>query len=200
LIGIFLAASAAWVLTAALAQQKPADPKASAPAKVAPTAPAKAAPTAPAKQQQQSQQQQQASLPVSTEQALFLIRSTLLTLNDANRSGNYTVLRDLAAPDFQARNTAADLSQSFSDLRRGFAGATAHRSAGTRPARLPASCGLFSDSAAADQFRSFVSGRRQPVAAVRHFRGHARRAGSRAVMWARYKLFPGAAQHKVVRC
>jgi hypothetical protein len=27
-------------------------------------------------------------------------------------------LRDLAAPDFQARNTAADLSQSFSDLRR----------------------------------------------------------------------------------
>jgi hypothetical protein len=54
---------------------------------------------------------------VTAEQALYLIRSTLLTLNDANRSGNYTVLRDLA-PDFQARNTAADLSQSFSDLRR----------------------------------------------------------------------------------
>jgi hypothetical protein len=50
--------------------------------------------------------------------ALYLIRSTLLTLNDANRSGNYTVLRDLAAPDFQARNTATDLSQIFSDLRR----------------------------------------------------------------------------------
>jgi len=57
-------------------------------------------------------------MPVSIEQALYLIRSTLLTLNDANRSGNYTVLRDLAAPDFQARNTAADLSQSFADLRR----------------------------------------------------------------------------------
>jgi hypothetical protein len=28
------------------------------------------------------------------------------------------VLRDLAAPDFQARNTAPDLSQIFSDLRR----------------------------------------------------------------------------------
>jgi hypothetical protein len=41
-----------------------------------------------------------------------------MTLNDANRSGNYTVLRDLASPDFQAKNTAADLSQSFSDLRR----------------------------------------------------------------------------------
>jgi hypothetical protein len=56
--------------------------------------------------------------PVSIEQTLYLIRSTLLTLNDANRSGNYTVLRDLAAPDFQARNTAADLGQIFSDLRR----------------------------------------------------------------------------------
>jgi hypothetical protein len=55
---------------------------------------------------------------VSIEQALYLIRSTLLTLNDANRSGNYTVIRDLAAPDFQARNTAADLSQIFSDPRR----------------------------------------------------------------------------------
>jgi hypothetical protein len=60
----------------------------------------------------------QQPLPVSIEQALYLIRTTLLTLNDANRSGNYTVLRDLAGPDFQARNTAADLSLIFSDLRR----------------------------------------------------------------------------------
>src|SRR3979409_1004972 len=57
-------------------------------------------------------------LPVSLEQALYLIRSTLLSLNDANRTGNYTVLRDLAAPDFQGTNTAADLAQNFSDLRR----------------------------------------------------------------------------------
>ena len=49
--------------------------------------------------------------------ALFLVRATLLTLNDANRSGNYTVLRDLAAPDFQAQNTAADLALHFADLR-----------------------------------------------------------------------------------
>ncbi|MBN8943421.1 MAG: hypothetical protein J0H01_28205 [Rhizobiales bacterium] len=56
--------------------------------------------------------------PVTPAQAQYLVRSTLLTLNDANRSGNYTVLRDLAAPDFQARNTAADLGQSFVDLRR----------------------------------------------------------------------------------
>lgn len=56
-------------------------------------------------------------LPVSLEQALYLIRSTLLTLNDANRSGNYTVLHDLAAPGFQAKNTPADLARIFSDLR-----------------------------------------------------------------------------------
>src|ERR1700720_1527192 len=55
---------------------------------------------------------------VTVEQTLYLIRSTLMTLNDADRSGNYSVLRDLAAPDFQARNTAADLAQIFTDLRR----------------------------------------------------------------------------------
>src|SRR5580704_4171866 len=60
----------------------------------------------------------QSNTPMSSAQALYLVRSTLLTLNDANRSGNYTVLRDLAAPGFQARNTNADLGQIFSDLRR----------------------------------------------------------------------------------
>jgi hypothetical protein len=56
--------------------------------------------------------------PISPSQALYLVRSTLMMLNDANRSGNYSVLRDLAAPDFQAKNSAADLAQSFADLRR----------------------------------------------------------------------------------
>lgn len=64
------------------------------------------------------QQTLQPRPPLSIEQALYLIRSTLLTLNDANRSGNYTVLRDLASPAFQAKNSAADLAQSFADLRR----------------------------------------------------------------------------------
>lgn len=54
---------------------------------------------------------------IPLEQALYLIRSSLLTLNDANRSGNYSVLRDLSAPDFQAKNSAADLAMIFSDLR-----------------------------------------------------------------------------------
>ena len=88
----------------ASALEKPAGPKPSRPATP------KSAPAPPAAQQQ--------TMPVTIEQALYLVRSTLLTLNDANRSGNYTVLRDLAAPDFQASNTAADLAQTFIDLRR----------------------------------------------------------------------------------
>jgi hypothetical protein len=83
-------------------------------------------PVAPAAQEQASQAArstpEKAAAPakpsVSTPQAIYLVRSALLTLNDANRSGNYTVLRDLAAPDFQTKNTAADLAQSFTDLRR----------------------------------------------------------------------------------
>lgn len=52
------------------------------------------------------------------DQALLLARTTLLTLNDANRSGNYTVLRDLGSPEFQARNTAADLGLVFAEMRK----------------------------------------------------------------------------------
>ena len=38
-------------------------------------------------------------------------------MNDANLSGNYTVLRDLAAPDFQTANDAKKLADIFSKLR-----------------------------------------------------------------------------------
>lgn len=52
------------------------------------------------------------------EQLIVLIRSTLAALAQANLTGNYTVLRDLAAPPFQAANSAADLSAIFTSLRR----------------------------------------------------------------------------------
>lgn len=100
----------AWATAGASAQGlvAQANPGPKEPAAARQQAPAAAAPKPSA----------QPTPPVSTDQALYLVRSTLLTLNDANRSGNYSVLRDLAAPDFQAKNTAADLAQSFSDLRR----------------------------------------------------------------------------------
>jgi hypothetical protein len=47
-----------------------------------------------------------------------LLRTTLVALHQANVTGNYTILRDLAAPTFQQKNTAADLAVIFAPLRR----------------------------------------------------------------------------------
>ena len=47
---------------------------------------------------------------------MVLIRSTLLSLNDALHTGNYTVLRDLASPSFREANSAGRLVQIFSSL------------------------------------------------------------------------------------
>ena len=47
---------------------------------------------------------------------LILIRSTLLALDQANKTGNYTVLRDIGAPGFQT-NSAARLGEIFAKLR-----------------------------------------------------------------------------------
>jgi len=50
------------------------------------------------------------------EKIVLLLRTTLLTLNDAMQTGNFTVLRDMGAPGFRDANTAARLAQSFADL------------------------------------------------------------------------------------
>lgn len=92
---------AAALLGSAPAQTRPGTPPAGQ--KPAPTPPATGDKTLP---------------PIGLEQTVYLVRSALMTLNDANRSGNYTVLRDLASPAFQARNSPADLGQAFADLRR----------------------------------------------------------------------------------
>jgi hypothetical protein len=48
---------------------------------------------------------------------LILIRSALIALDQGNKTGNYTVLRDLGAPGFQT-NTAARLAEIFVAQRR----------------------------------------------------------------------------------
>ena len=55
--------------------------------------------------------------PTLAPQHLYLIRATLLTLDTANRTGNYTVLRDSAGPGFQQKNSAADLAAAFTKVR-----------------------------------------------------------------------------------
>jgi len=47
---------------------------------------------------------------------VILIRSALLALDQANKTGNYTVLRDVGAPGFQV-NTAARLAEIFAKQR-----------------------------------------------------------------------------------
>jgi hypothetical protein len=48
---------------------------------------------------------------------LILVRSSLLALDHANKTGNYTVLRDLGSPQFQL-NTDARLAEIFAPQRR----------------------------------------------------------------------------------
>jgi hypothetical protein len=52
----------------------------------------------------------------SAETIVVLIRKSLLTLNDAIQTGNFTVLRDVGAPGFRGANSASRLSQIFSSL------------------------------------------------------------------------------------
>src|SRR5215510_6136236 len=50
------------------------------------------------------------------DKILLLVRSTLLTLNDALQTGNFTVLRDMGAPGFRDANSAGKLAQIFAPL------------------------------------------------------------------------------------
>jgi hypothetical protein len=91
-----------------------ADAQASEPTQFAEAAPKPQQPTP-----KQPQQQPQAPKPAQIDRngVLILIRETLLALDQANKTGNYTVLRDLGSPDFQA-NTAARLAEIFAQQRR----------------------------------------------------------------------------------
>ncbi|MGO4684977.1 hypothetical protein [Hyphomicrobium sp. 2TAF46] len=95
-------------LAAALLATSPAAAQVSTPQKPAATKP-KAA-TA-------DQKQNAGRLPVpSAEKLVLLVRLSLLTLNDALQTGNYTVLRDRAGPSFSHNNTAAQLGRIFAPL------------------------------------------------------------------------------------
>ena len=69
-------------------------------------------------------QQPQGGEPAADTRALpdpyklnMMIRSSIIALNQANMTGNYTVLQDLAAPAFRATNDSARLAQIFAPLR-----------------------------------------------------------------------------------
>lgn len=56
--------------------------------------------------------------PVPDENVLArLVWSTMISLDNANRTNNYTVLHNLGSPSFQRRNSPDRLSDIFSNLR-----------------------------------------------------------------------------------
>jgi hypothetical protein len=78
---------------------------------------APAAPTAPAPAPPQPAE---AATPVKMEAAtlLVLLRTILIALDEANKTGNYSVLRDMGAPDFTATNNVARLAEIFASQRK----------------------------------------------------------------------------------
>lgn len=74
------------------------------------------APRPPAVAAQQPASQPAAQMPDAVAM-IIMIRSTLVALNQANQTGNYSVLRDLGAPAFQASNNPAQLAVAFTALR-----------------------------------------------------------------------------------
>lgn len=102
-VSVFLLAlaAAAALPVAAAEQKKPA---------------AKAPPAQPSQQQTAPASPQAPTLPDAYKLNL-LIRSSIIALNQANQTGNYTVLQDLSAPAFRASNTSARLAQIFGALR-----------------------------------------------------------------------------------
>ena len=83
--------------------EQPSSPKAAAPAPASsPNQPATASPAL--------------AVP-APEVLLVLIRTTLVALNQAVYTGNFTVLRDLGSPAFQAANSPAQLGVIFAGLR-----------------------------------------------------------------------------------
>ena len=61
--------------------------------------------------------QQSRPLMPNDVQLAIMIKATLTAFNDANTTGNYTVLRDLASPEFQQENSPARLGELFRSQR-----------------------------------------------------------------------------------
>lgn len=113
-IGLIAGIVACLILGAVALAQTESVPKSSGASKSqskSPPAPKKK-PTQPEKAQAQLPQ---VVMP-DAEKIVLLLRNTLIGLNDALQTGNFTVFRERSAPGFQAANSADRLRQIFSDL------------------------------------------------------------------------------------
>lgn len=57
------------------------------------------------------------SLPVDSRHLTVLVKTSVIAVNQANLTNNYTVLRALAAPAFREKNSPKDLENIFARLR-----------------------------------------------------------------------------------
>jgi hypothetical protein len=64
-----------------------------------------------------AQQAPRSATPPDSDSVTILVRTTVVAVHQANITGNYTVLRDLAAPAVQEKNSTADLALTFASLR-----------------------------------------------------------------------------------
>ena len=53
----------------------------------------------------------------NADKIVLLVRSTMLTLNDALQTGNFSVLRERGSPNFQMVTSAEQLAQAFAKIR-----------------------------------------------------------------------------------
>jgi hypothetical protein len=104
IVGVFLATSMLAVLSTQHSQAQQ---------QLTPKAPEQGSP----KQNEPKQPPVQLSIP-SDDRLVMMIRSTLMALNQADATGDYTVFREMAAPAFQESNSPARLTEIFTNLRR----------------------------------------------------------------------------------
>ncbi|WP_413989478.1 hypothetical protein ACMDCR_26510 [Labrys okinawensis] len=109
-VGVLTLSLAAGFTIPAVAQQQPT-------AKTPPSAPAQQQPAATTPPPTAAPAGPQA-VKLDPKAILVLVRSTLIALDQANKTGNYSVLRDLGAPDFQRGNTLAKLGDLFAGQRK----------------------------------------------------------------------------------
>ena len=154
-------------------------------------------PLRPAKLEQEPRQQSEVREPdppvpnplpqmPSDDKLLILINSALVALNQANATGNYTVLWDMAAPGFKRANSPERLSQVFSNLRKRnldlspillFQPKLYQRPAINNKGMLRIT-GFFPTSPGTGQFRPDLPARAREVAFVRYCGEHPEGAAS----------------------
>ncbi|WP_216820549.1 hypothetical protein [Synechococcus sp. BDU 130192] len=77
-------------------------------------------PLAPAYAQTETQTNLRPAVQTESDRLLLLslLKSTLIAVNNANLTGNYSVLKELAAPAFQAQFSLTNLADVFAPMRR----------------------------------------------------------------------------------